>query len=1226
MHPLQAQIAAVRRRARRLGWIQGTCRFATIAVISATAWMLSDYAFRYQEHGVRVLGFIAVLGASIWAAVRYLAPLFAWRLTDIDVAQTIDRRLPAVANRTASALEFATLAVAGSGASSVAAGGAGSTRLRESILAQTSTALADVNLDEVLDYRPTFLAAAGALGAFAFAAAFFFASPDASRLAAQRFVNPALDLPWPPRHQLAFDPPVDHLAQGDAFEIRVAERDGNLPKEVWIEYADADDRPSLDAAESRLAMQRRGDAMHARRENVRASFWYRATGGDDTAMPWRQLIVVKPPQLTTCQITVHPPAYTMWPPASSQRAIRALVGSRIAIEATANRPIETAAVVLESGMRIPLVVDSSGLKLSLSADSSTPSETGVAAPKNNVSNPTTLWEIDDSRSYNFDVVARDGTRSSQSAEDRWEIQPIADLPPVVTLEAPLAVVYATPEARVPIRAYVFDDLAVSRASLVVRCVSASKSADLTASTEQSHELFNAGPKPLDKDQPLARWPRAHRVGPLEANLKLAELSAAAGDTIELEVVAADLKRTETRSPTHRILVVSSDEFLERAMDRQAHIAEQLFRAFELARQSQRSFAGLNVKIRQSGALDESNRDTLRAAETEHRQLVRILMEPGAGVAPLCESLLADLKANGAQLPDRNRRIERIRTELRRLEREDFGPFDRTLTEVWTGLRSPSPTADMLSGGFSAAIARHDRIVATLAVLHESLAHWDNLRRVSREVAEIRRIEQGLISRSAELARMTLGARIEALPADTRAELVQLVESQRDLRRRLDRAHSRMDKLQSSVASDDPHAAGILADAIDFLAANPLGGSLSTAADKIAANQLAQAAQTQARAIELLGELLAVLDNRPETDPERQAKRLAAAAARLEALRAELAPPLSQLRGAVNESDAARKAVADNADTIVQSLARELGKLSREAIRLDSLPAAEHVARSAASLREITKSLIERPADITKTGNAADADLAAAARLLAAHARQIESQRIREQLVALGDAAAGLLRRQEMLLAESKAFQQFASSATAEAWRSATVDAIDRQQKLSRETADIAKSTTVDAFATLLRAASEEMEEAATLLAVARQLSRATDLQRLIIGRLRQIVAATAPRTDARQSPPPRVNDAPEETPSPPTGPVHVIEELRLVRSMQAALNDRTAAFHVRQGTAALSDDAQRDLSALATEQQRVAELFRKLFVAPSAPATTDEPPDPTQQPPPTGDVPSPLGS
>jgi hypothetical protein len=700
-----------------------------------------------------------------------------------------------------------------------------------------------------------------------------------------------------------------------------------------------------------------------------------------------------------------------------------------------------------------------------------------------------------------------------------------------------------------------------------------------------------------------------------------------GDVVELECIAADLKQAETRSPAQRILVVSRDEFLERAMDQQAHIAEQLFRAFELARGSQRTLAGLNIKVRQSGALDEADRDTLRTAETEHRQLVRILIEPATGIAPLCETLLADLKSNDAELPDRNRRIDQLRTALRRLEREEFGPFDRAVSEIWTALRSASPTAESLSTAFSAAIARHDRIVATLAELHEALAHWDNVRRVSREVAEIRRIEQGLASRSVELARETLGVRIEALPADTRAELLQLVESQRDLRRRLDRSHSRMDALLATIEATDPHAAGILTDALDYLIANSIAGALSAAADQIAANQLAQAAQSQAQAIDLLGELLALLDNRPETDPKRQAIRLAAAAARLDELRAEVAPPLSQLRNATNASEAARKAVAENANALVESLARELGKLSREAIRLDSLPAAERIARSAAALREVTKSLIERPAVVAEFSNAIDADLSSAMRLLSAHARQLESQRIRDQLVALADSAAGLLRRQEMLLAESKAFQQFAASATSEAWRSATADAIDRQQMLSLEAAKLARTTTVDAFAAQLQAASEEMHEAANLLAAARNLARATDAQRLVIGRLRQIVAATAPRAESPQNPPPQTSEVPAETPneSPsPAGPVHVIEELRLVRSMQAALNDRTAAFHVRQGSAAPSEDAKRDLSALAAEQQRVAELFRKLFVAPSA-ATTDEPPDPTTPPQASDDVPSPLG-
>ena len=75
-------------------------------------------------------------------------------------------------------------------------------------------------------------------------------------------------------------------------------------------------------------MNRVGDVMVARRENVRESFAFRAEGGDDHTMRWLDVEVVEPPQLESLSITVHPPAYTGLPPAPAERHLEVLAGTR----------------------------------------------------------------------------------------------------------------------------------------------------------------------------------------------------------------------------------------------------------------------------------------------------------------------------------------------------------------------------------------------------------------------------------------------------------------------------------------------------------------------------------------------------------------------------------------------------------------------------------------------------------------------------------------------------------------------------------------------------------------------------------------------------------------------------------------------------------------------------------------------------------------------------------
>jgi hypothetical protein len=77
--------------------------------------------------------------------------------------------------------------------------------------------------------------------------------------------------------------------------------------------------------------------------------------------------------------------------------------------------------------------------------------------------------------------------------------------------------------------------------------------------------------------------------------------------------------------------------------------------------------------------------------------------------------------------------------------------------------------------------------------------------------------------------------------------------------------------------------------------------------------------------------------------------------------------------------------------------------------------------------------------------------------------------------------------------------------------------------------------------------------------------------------------------------------------------------------MQAALNERTVAFSARSGATNVDEADKRELAALAAEQQRLAALFRNLFVDPNHPALQDEPNDNTENNPPMEDGPSPLG-
>ncbi len=152
---------------------------------------------------------------------------------------------------------------------------------------------------------------------------------SAAQIAVARLINPFGNTAWPRTTHLTIRQPVERIARGQIFEIEVVDASGaRLPPEVRIHYRLP--TPDGGVVEETERMRFADGAMVARRENVLRPFSYRVEGGDDqTSIPWTDVEVVEPPAVESLSIRLIPPAYTGWPAASSERHIRALVGTRV---------------------------------------------------------------------------------------------------------------------------------------------------------------------------------------------------------------------------------------------------------------------------------------------------------------------------------------------------------------------------------------------------------------------------------------------------------------------------------------------------------------------------------------------------------------------------------------------------------------------------------------------------------------------------------------------------------------------------------------------------------------------------------------------------------------------------------------------------------------------------------------------------------------------------------
>ena len=320
MHPLSQKLSSLRRqlvlrqRAAAACWTVATVLAAAIALGTA------DYLVRFADPGLRIMATFALVSAALWAVYRWWYKPSRNQLAPLAVARRVEAHFPQLRDMLASSMEFLE--------QSEDDRTAGSAQLRRLVVAEAQSAVERLPLDDVIDRGP--LRRAVKWLAAPVIVLMFMLAFDASAVgtAVARLVAPLGSTQWPRTHHLAFRNVPKRMAAGQTFEVELIDTAGPLPDDVRIEYRMAD-RASRESTNE--PMTRAGEAMLARRENIRQSFAFRAVGGDDHTMPWHWVEVVEPPRLEAFSVIAHPPAYTGLPSASAEGHLEVLAGSGLEV-------------------------------------------------------------------------------------------------------------------------------------------------------------------------------------------------------------------------------------------------------------------------------------------------------------------------------------------------------------------------------------------------------------------------------------------------------------------------------------------------------------------------------------------------------------------------------------------------------------------------------------------------------------------------------------------------------------------------------------------------------------------------------------------------------------------------------------------------------------------------------------------------------------------------------
>jgi len=1237
MHSLEQRIAVLRTRARRLVWVRGVSwvvagALAAIVVLGWTDYLLNLVNFRVP--GLRLLSTAALLGVLAWMLYRYLGRPLLTRLRDVDVALRLERRFPELQGRLASSVEFLRQPedepLAGSAA------------LRRAVIAQTAAEADRLDFSEALNTRPTMRAALTAVCVCLLAAILLAADYTKACIALERLVNPFGGADWPQQHYLQLTQQKTSVGRGQTFEVEVTAAEGTeLPDEVWIHYRTQDADGTV-TDESRLMQPVEGAAeptVAAARENVIRPFFYRVTGGDDDSMLPIRVEVVEPPRIHRLVVRLTPPHYTGWPVLDAGRQIRALVGTRMAIEAETTKPLRSAVLWIEidgQKKRLPAVLRADGYGFTLSADKTpddcTPDDCAPDdAPDLVIRRP----EHSDGYTYGFELVDRDDDHVEGGSDFRGEIFAVADAPPTVAVGHPPTGerLFVTVQAIVPIRAAADDDLAVRDVWLQFGPPEATPADPTGVPTGRKLVFPDAlplGPFPPGP-KPAAWFPAESEAGArraIEYGWELGEVAGLApGMQITFRVEASDYCGQTGRSETRELLIISDEELQNRIATGQTRIIAELTRALRVQNESHGKVQALLTRIAEMECLRESDADVLQAAELNQSQVDAGLTEPSSGVRGQIAVLLADLDNNRLESPDVRRHVHVLLGELDHIAGGDLPAAGRELTVAAKATRvrieqlpplplgsppqnrplGPDPAS---TAALAAADAHQAAVIASLEQVLSELKQWDNYRRFYRRVSQLLKDQQDAADRTGQLGGDTAAMPWADLSPPQRADLKVLGGRQRELAHQFDRVLWEMADAIGPLESDDPLAAQTIADAAAEAARLAIAQRMRQCGQQIDRNLIYAATGQQQQIIRDLQEVLDVLANRRQHELARLVEKLTKAEGDLADIERQQDGLRKQIQAASQEPDeATRTQQLQRLSRQQRQLQQKTEEMARRLARLMADRAGRTAKRAAQSMGNAADAAgAGDNRQAAENANDAQQVLKLAREQLAERRFQAQLELAAETLARLEDEVKHLHRRQQKVLEETRRYAALKDSGELSHAQSGGLLAVAREQRaLESEVSSLASGLgDGGAFRLALGSAAVDMARAAGRLE--RQLTDAVTLQAAhsALRRLALLLEALEPE---RPLPSDGGTGGPNggdggglgggEMP----GGVQTVTELKLLKLMQHDLRLRTEALDAQTAPLdTLNAEHRRQYQELSREQGRLAVLvFQLLQVDTTAP-------------------------
>jgi hypothetical protein len=429
---LDARLARLRRRwilrdgLYAVGWFM----VLSVPVVLVFAWL--DWRVSFPP-ALRLMELLALVIGGAWIVKRFALPVLRQSRDQAAVAlraEAVDSRF---AGRLVSRIEFRSPQAHAMG---------GSRALMEAMSARVEEQSAGAALEQAIDLRAARVPAISGATLLILLAVVVAARPAEARLWLRRTLLPFAEAPWPRRTQITDVQPLYRIRRGDVLRLtgRVT---GEISRTAHVSWWPADEKGLRLRAAGSQSTEVQPDGTFTFRigpllQPIRLAL--QAGDGETDPIP---VEVVVPPSLQSIRVVYHYPDFTGRASDEVQSGdIRAIVGTRAELTATADRPVE----------RIELAFPGRADKPARSIEllSETTARTSI--------------ELDRRGQYQLTLFDRYGFTTDAPAT--FVIDPIDNELPQVEITRPGSEHQVTPATRLTLRYQASDDYGLTGASIL----------------------------------------------------------------------------------------------------------------------------------------------------------------------------------------------------------------------------------------------------------------------------------------------------------------------------------------------------------------------------------------------------------------------------------------------------------------------------------------------------------------------------------------------------------------------------------------------------------------------------------------------------------------------------------------------------------------------------------------------------------------------------------------